>query len=183
MAEACYSAQASTKAQVVAKIGRLSFKKNKNGQYTHDAIATLARGIERIMKGTYDPCDVGKGMSSLLTQNPYGPKSKEADTPEAVLKEAKETAAKETAATGATVAPAFTVQSETQEEEDHCNVASQAMIGAKGGFVKAITTLVGTNITDSVLRTSNGDIKGVDDYTVHKIMQAAFENADRPPVA
>jgi hypothetical protein len=69
MAEACYSAQASTKAQVVAKIAKLSFKKNDNGQYTHDTIATLARGIKHIMKGTYNPCDTGKDMSSLLIQH------------------------------------------------------------------------------------------------------------------
>ena len=75
MAEACYSAQASTKNQVVAKIAKLSFNKNDNGQYTHNAITTLARGIDRIMKGTYNPCDAGKGMSSLLIQNAYGPKS------------------------------------------------------------------------------------------------------------
>ena len=71
----------------------------------------LARGIERIMKGTYNPCDAGKGMSGLLIQNAYGPKSNEAVTPKAVLKEAKETAEKETMATGATTAPPFTLQS------------------------------------------------------------------------
>jgi|LakMenEpi03Aug12_release.lakeMendotaPanAssembly.Ray.scaffolds.fasta_scaffold1488419_1 hypothetical protein len=136
MAEACFSARASTKAQVVAKIGNLSFKKNKNGQYTHDAIATLARGIKRIMKGAYSPCDAEKGMSGLLIQNANGPKYNEAVTPEAVLKEAKEIAAKETAATGATVAPAFTVQSEAQVEADRCNVAAQAMIGAKKELLK-----------------------------------------------
>ena len=66
MAEACYSARASAKAQVVVEIGKLSFKKNENGQYMHDAIATLAQGIERMMKGAYNPCDTGKGMSGLL---------------------------------------------------------------------------------------------------------------------
>jgi hypothetical protein len=59
----------STKAQVVAKIAKLSFKKNNNGQYTHDTIATLARGIECIMKGIYKPCGTGKGMSGLLIQH------------------------------------------------------------------------------------------------------------------
>ena len=122
-------------------------------------------------------------MSSLLIQNAYGPKSIKAVTPEAVLKEEKETVAKETAATEATVAPTFTVQLEAQEEADCRNVASQAMIGAKEGVVEAITTLVGTNITNSVLRTSDGDFKSVDNYTLHEDLQAAFENADCPPVA
>jgi hypothetical protein len=182
MAEACYSSRASTKAQVVAKIAKLLFKKNDNGQYTHDAIATLARGIKHIMKGTYNPCDAGKGMSGLLIQNAYGPKSNEAVTPEAVLKEAKLAAAKESKATSTTVTPAFTLHSEAQEEVDRHNVTAQAMIGAKEGIVKALTALVGTNITNSVLRTSDGDFKSVDKYTVHKVMQVACENADRPPM-
>ena len=57
------------------------------------------------------------------------------------------------------------------------------MIGAKEGVVETIITLVGTNITNSVLRTSNGDLKSVDNYTLHEVLQAAYENADRPPVA
>jgi hypothetical protein len=182
MAEACYSAWASTKAQVIAEIAKLSFKKNDNGHYTHDTIATLACGIKRIMKGTYNPCDAGKGMSSLLIQNAYGPKSNKAVTPEAVLKEAKEAAAKESKATGTTVSPAFTLRSEAQEKADRHNVAAQAMIGAKEGVVEALAALVGTNITERMLHTSDGDFKSVDEYTVHKVMQAAYENADRPPM-
>jgi hypothetical protein len=182
MAEVCSSAQALTKAQVIAKIAKLSFKNNDNGQYTHDAIATLARGIKHIMKGTYNPCDVGKGMSSLLIQNMYGPKSNKAVTPEAVLKEAKEATAKELKVAGTSVTPAFTLCSEAQEEADRRNVAAQAMIGAKEGVVKALTALVGTNITNSVLHNSDGNFKRVNKYTVHKVMQAAYENADRPPM-
>ncbi len=182
MAEVCYSALASTKAQVVAEIAKLSFKKNDNGQYTHDVIATLARGIECIMNGTYNPCDAEKGMSGLLIQHAYGPKSNKAVTPEAVLKEAKEAAAKESKATGTTVTLAFTLRSEAQEEADRRNVAAQAMIGAKKGVVEALTALVGTNITDSVLCTSDGDFKSVDEYTVHEVMQAAYENANCPPM-
>ena len=99
-----------------------------------------------------------------------------------MLKEAKETAEKETIAMGATTAPAFTLQSKAQQEVDHCNVAAQAMIRAKEGVIKAIMTLVGTNITNSVLRTRDGDFKSVDNYTLHEVLQASFENADRPPV-
>jgi len=149
----------------------------------HDAIATLACGIKLIMKGTYNPCDKGKGMSGLLIQNAYGQESNEAVTPDAVLKEAKEAAEKETRGMGATTAPEFTLQLEAQEEEECCNVAAQAMIGAKEGVVEAITTLVGTNITDSVLQTSDGDFKSVDHYTLHKVLQAAFENSKHPPMA
>jgi hypothetical protein len=134
------------------------------------------------MKGTYNPCDTEKGMSGLLIQHAYSPKSNEAVTPEAVLTEAKEAATKELKVTGTTVTPAFTLCSEAQEEADRRNVATQAMIGAKEGIVEALTALVGTNITNSALRTSDGDFKSVDKYTVHEVMQAAYENADRPPM-
>ncbi len=76
----------------------------------------------------------------------------------------------------------FTLCSEVQEEADRRNVAAQAMIGAKEGIVKALTALVGTNITNSMLRTSDGNFKSVEEYTVHEVMQAAYENADRPPM-
>ena len=57
------------------------------------------------------------------------------------------------------------------------------MIGAKEGVVEAITTLVGTSITNSLIQTSGGDFKSVEDYTLHNVFQSAFENADHPPVA
>ena len=99
-----------------------------------------------------------------------------------MLKEAKQATEKETKATRTTTAPAFTLRLETQEEANRRNLAAQAMIGAKEGVVEAITTLVGTNISDSMLQTSDGDFKSVDDYTLHKVLQAAFENANRPPM-
>ena len=111
------------------------------------------------MKGAYNPCDTGKGMSGLLIQNAYVTKSNDAVTPEAVLKEAKEAAEKETKATGTTATPAFIHCSEAQKEADRRNMAAQAMIGAKEGVVEALAALVGTNITDSVLRNSDGNFK------------------------
>ena len=45
-----------------------------------------------------------------------------------------------------------------------------------------LTDLVGTDITNSVLQTSDGDYKGVDEYTIDEVMQAAYDNADCPPM-
>ena len=97
-----------------------------------------------------------------------------------MLKEAREAVDKDSRATGTTVALAFTLRLKAQEEANRCNVAAQAMIGAKEGVVEVIMALIGSNITDSVLRTSDGNFKSVDDYTVHEVMQVAFKNADRP---
>jgi hypothetical protein len=40
---------------------------------------------------------------------------------------------------------------------------------------------VGSNITDTILRTSDGsDHKSVDEYTLFEVMKAAIDGADRP---
>jgi hypothetical protein len=41
---------------------------------------------------------------------------------------------------------------EAQEEANHLNVINQLVIGVKEGVVKAVTKLVGSNITDAVLQ-------------------------------
>jgi hypothetical protein len=45
MAEACNMARATTKQQVIEGIGKLTLQTNKHGQYTHDAILLLQKGI------------------------------------------------------------------------------------------------------------------------------------------
>ena len=49
------------------------------------------------------------------------------------------------------------------------------MIRAKEGVIKALKEVVGSNVKDSVLRTSNGDFKGVENYTTYKIMPNVLE--------
>ncbi len=58
---------------------------------------------------------------------------------------------------------------------------NQLVIGAKEGVVEAVTKLVGSDITDAVLRTANGsNHKSIDDYTLFAVMAAAIDGADRP---
>ena len=47
--------------------------------------------------------------------------------------------------------------------------------------MEALTTFVGTYITDAVLRRADGDYKGLDKYTLKELLQAAINGADRPP--
>ncbi len=61
------------------------------------------------------------------------------------------------------------------------NVINQLVIGAKEGVVEAITKLVGSNITNAILRTANGsNHKSINDFTLFNIMQVAIDRADRP---
>ncbi len=84
-------------------------------------------------------------------------------------------------AASTTTAPAITSQSEAQEEANRLNVINQSVIGTKEGVVKAVTKLVGSDITDAVLQTADGsNHKSIDDYMLCAVMAAAINGADRP---
>jgi hypothetical protein len=66
MAEACYMVLATTKQQVLDGINKLTLQTNKHGQYMHNAILLLQKGIQRILLSQFNPSDPGKGMEILL---------------------------------------------------------------------------------------------------------------------
>jgi hypothetical protein len=66
VAEACYTAQATTKQQVLNRINKLTLQTNKHGQYTHNAILLLQKGIQRVLVSQFNPSNPGKGMVTLL---------------------------------------------------------------------------------------------------------------------
>ncbi len=81
--------------------------------------------------------------------------------------------------TGKTVLPTFTTRTEAQEEADRLNNINQSVIGAKEGVVEALSKLVGSNITDAVLRMADGsDHKSIDDFTLYEVMKVAIDGAD-----
>ena len=83
--------------------------------------------------------------------------------------------------TGKTVLPTFTTRTETQEEADQLNVINQLVIGAKEGVVEAVSKLVGSNITNAILRTADGNNhKSIDNFTLYDVMKVAIDGADLP---
>jgi hypothetical protein len=93
----------------------------------------------------------------------------------------KKEAEVESPAMGTTVHPKITSCADAQEEAKRLNTNNQALIGAKEGVVEALTTFVGPDITNTILRQANGDFKGLDKYTLHELLKAAVDGADRPP--
>jgi hypothetical protein len=66
MAEACYTARATTKQQILEGINKLTLHTNEHGQYTHDAILLFQKGIQHVLVGQFNQSDPGKGMVKLL---------------------------------------------------------------------------------------------------------------------
>jgi len=54
MAEACYTAWATTKQQVLDGIDKLTLQTNEHGQYMHDAILLIQKGIQRVLVSQFN---------------------------------------------------------------------------------------------------------------------------------
>ncbi len=150
----------------------------------HDAILLIQKGIQRVLVSQFDPSDPGKGMVKLLDNGDNiltQVQSTDAITAGSVLKLAKKRADRLSITTGKTVLPTFTTQTEAQEEADRLNVINQSVICAKEGIVEAVSKLVGSNITNAILRVADGsNHKSIDGFTLYDVMKVAIDGADRP---
>jgi hypothetical protein len=111
MAEACYMARATTKQQVIKGIGKPTLQANEHGQYTHDEILLLQKGIHCMLVIQFNPSNPGKGMAKLLEDRSNlltNVKSTNAITANSVLKAAKTTADTALKAASTTIAPTIT---------------------------------------------------------------------------
>jgi hypothetical protein len=66
MAEACYTARATTKEQALNGISKLTLQTNKQGQYTYNAILLLQKGVQRVLISQFNPSNPGNVMVKLL---------------------------------------------------------------------------------------------------------------------
>ncbi len=111
MAEACYTARATTKQQVIKGIRKLALQTNKHGQYTHNAILLLQKGIRRVLVSHFNPSNLGKGMEKLLEDGMNlltNVKLTNAITVNSVLKAAKARADAASKALSTTITPTIT---------------------------------------------------------------------------
>jgi len=188
MADACFTARATMQEHVRASIAKLMRPTTTGGQYNHENTTTFIAGMHRILCETYNPGDPGNGMDKLCvaTNAIVKIKSTTIATTKTILDKSKHSAAAATAAStsGATIAPAIDIHSDAQDKAYCLNLIHQAVIGAKEGAAKAITTKVGTNVTDAVLKTADGsDFKSIDDWQLEDVLAAVVQGADRPNTA
>ena len=182
MSDACYTVRATTRAEVEKAIGKLTLTKNESGQYAHDDILTVGKQIKRILAGQFNPGASGPGMTKLLASTPNAltnKKSTDIYTIDSILKQSRAEA--DAKATTPAAVPLITLRSDAQDEADLENRFTQAIMGAKEGATEAITDLVGSDITDTVLRAADGtDYKSIDEYSLAELITAAISGADRP---
>ena len=76
--------------------------------------------------------------------------------------------------------PQFDTHAEAKVEADDCNYAIQATIGTKEGAAEAIASIVGSAITDNVLKHADGTPRGVDEYRLADLFDAVSTAVKRP---
>ncbi len=104
-------ARATTKQQVIKRIGKLTLQTNEHRQYMHDAVLLLQKGIHCMLVSQFNPGDPGKGMAKLLKDGSNlltNVKSTNAITANSVLKAAKTKADAAAKAVSTTIAPTIT---------------------------------------------------------------------------
>jgi hypothetical protein len=142
----------------------------------------LQKGIWRVLISQFNLSHPGKGMEKLLNDSnnlPMLVKSTDAIMAGSVIKAAKKRADELTATTNKTVLPSITIQTEAKEEANQMNVINRLVNGAKEGVVKAITKLVGSDITNSILWTANSsNHKNINEFTLYKVMKVSINGAD-----
>ena len=75
--------------------------------------------------------------------------------------------------TGNIVAPEITTDADTKDESDRQNTSRLVSIGLKEAIVAAIKSIVGAQITNPILCTTDGsDFRRVDEYNLNQLLRS-----------
>ena len=171
-------AQASVKAQMK----ELSITKNDIAGYEYNAVVTLIKQIncalkQQLFEKSADVM-VGRGSETpnMLTNYKSNVAIKNSNVKRQSIAEAQATSS-----TINIVAPEITTNAKAQEEAYRQNTARLAAIGLKEAVAAEITSIVGSQITNLILRTTDGsDFWTVDGYDLHQLLSAVKGGAERP---
>ena len=179
--EATYQARASSKLAASQAIQAITLTRNTSGQYQHDVAEKAIEAILRHLLASFNASQSGRGMSALAestTNSLTSIKSTDSVTTDSILAAAT-TEAIAAAGKPDAIQTKYT-RSEARDEADAQNYSIQATIGTKEGVAEGITQLVGSAITDSVLKNVDGSPKTVDEYTIALLLQAIRDGSIRP---
>ena len=143
----------------------------------------LVTEIERVLAEQLfeDSMDGMKGLLSTVKKTLTEYKATISIKHKDVLKDSKDAADGLSIGSGTPVQPEITTHSEAQEEADRQNTYQVAAIGVKEGVAAGITKIIRKDITNPILRTSDGiSLKSVDKYQLHQLVTPITDGAERP---
>ena len=183
---AIFKERSEAKERVLAAFAAIDICKNEVGGYAYSDPNTLVTEIEHVLAEQLfkDSMDGMKGLLSTAKNTLTKYKATISIKRKDVLKDSKDAADHLSNSSGTTVQPEITTNSDAQEEVDRQNTYRLAAIGVKEGVAAGITKIVGKDITNPILRTTDGiSFKSVDEYQLHQLVIAITEEAERPEAA
>ena len=165
-----------------AQMQELLITKNDVGNYEYNFVVTLSKQINRVLEQKLFEESangmVGLGSKTLNTLTNY--KSNVA-IKNSNVKRQSIAEAQAASSTINVVAPKIMTNANTQDEADRQNAAWLAAIGVKESVSAAITSIGGAQITNPILRTTEGSyFWTVDKYDLHQLLSAVKGGAERP---
>ena len=178
MSKSTYLARAQSKTAAAQAIQTIPLLRNSNGQYQHDAAEKAITAIESYLRACFNSSQSGQGMFALAeraTNSLTSIKSTDCITTDSILHDAT-IEARATSGKIDAIQTKFT-RSEARDEADSQNYSIQATTGTKEGVADGITQLVGSAITDQILKNVDGTPKTVDEYSLWELFQAIRDGA------
>ena len=94
---------------------------------------------------------------------------------------ASRAAANRASTNNSTAEPVIANKSDAQDKSDRQNIFRLVAIGVKESIAEGITNIVGRDITNPILRTTDkSNFKFVDQFQIHQLFTAIIEGADKP---
>ena len=182
MGDEVWSVRRLNKINAEEKLEPIKLRKDETNQYQHDDAIKFIKAIVKSRKDMLNPLDKNGGMSKLFEETTNAINtitSKDTYDYRDILKKSKAEAAAETRATGITVLPDITDRANAQEEADHLTKLNQAVIGAKEGIIAKLKAEAGDNALQAELQEADGEEKGIDSISLHKLKELVIAGANR----
>ena len=177
-----FRVRSDAQARVKAQIQEISINNNDVGGYEYNAAVTLIKQINRVLKQQLfeESADGMVGLGSktpnTLTSYKSNVAIKKNDVKRQLIAEAQAASS-----TSNIVAPGIMTNADAQDEAYRQNTARLTEIGVKEAIAAVITSIVGAQITNPILRTTDGsDIRTVDEYDLHQFLSAVKGVSERP---
>ena len=177
-----FRVRSDSQARVKAQMQEISIHKNDVGGYEYNAAVTLVKQInlvlgQHLFEESYNGMvDLGSATTNTRTGYQSNVAIKKSDVKKQSIAEAEAVSSKENI-----VAPKITTNADAQEKADRQNTSRLAAIGVNEAIAAAITSIVGAQITNPILRTTDGsDFRTVDEYDLRHLISAVKGRADRP---
>ena len=179
---ALFRVQSDAQARAKAQMQEILINNNDVGGYNYNNAVTVIKQINCVLEqqSFKESADgmvgLGRETPNTLTNYKSNVAIKTSDIKRQSIAEAQ-------AASSAInlVALDITTNSDTQDKVDRQNTARTASIGVKEAIAAAITSIVGAQINNPILRTTDGsDFRTVDKYDLHQLLSAFKGGAERP---